>query len=173
MSQVVSDVSEKIIQNYGYVPFKGFQHVVWVILLTFLALHEMIRNKTNIHVQRGINIIAFAFIVTIIYFDVKYSSFSLKNMGVSKKMNKYINYTLRVLGCYGIIQVLAQDFGVKTGENQAKFVRQPIIQWVIYVATAYTVTENRSEAMIGSTLYFILKYLISENKTSDVCFEDV
>ena len=47
------------------------------------------------------------------------------------------------------------------------------IQFLLYLGTAYAVTNNRSESFVGAAAYFILKYIISENKTSAVCFEDV
>ena len=94
------------------------------------------------------------------YYDMRYSSFSFKNLGISKYIpNEYLNYVLRVLGALGIIQVLAQDIGLKTGVVQRNFVQSPFMQFLLYVGTAFAITNNRSEAIIGATLYFTLKYV--------------
>ena len=42
----------------------------------------------------------------------------------------------------------------------------------IYACFSITI-NNRSEAMLGATLYFVLKYDISGNETQEVCFKDV
>jgi len=105
---------------------------------------------------------------------MKYSSFSFRNLGISKYIpNYYSNYILRVLGALGIIQVLAQDIGVKSGLNQRNIVQTPFMQFLLYIGTAFAITDNRSEAIIGAILYFTLKYGISSGKTSPVCFESV
>ena len=80
---------------------------------------------------------------------------------------------MKIFGAYGLIQVFAQDVGVKTGKNQRNFVQGPLIQFIIYWAAAYALTDDRSEALFGTVLYFILKYVFSNNETSNVCFEDV
>jgi len=113
-------------------------------------------------------------IIIIIYLDVVHKSFSMYNLGITNYIsNDTLNYFLRILGAYGIIQVLAQDFGLRTGKNQTEITKIPIIQFFIYFGTAYAITKNRSEAMIGALLYFHCKQLISNKKTLQVCFEDV
>ena len=108
------------------------------------------------------------------YYDLNYSTFSFNNLKINKYIsNKTINYILRVLGAYGIIQVLAQDIGIKTGILQRQIMQYKIIQFLLYIGTAYAITNNRSEAIVGGALYFILKYSVSNGKTSTVCFEDV
>ena len=47
------------------------------------------------------------------------------------------------------------------------------MQFLLYIGTAFAITDNRSEAIIGAILYFTLKYGISSGKTSPVCFESV
>ena len=80
---------------------------------------------------------------------------------------------LRVIGSYGIIQVLAQDLGIKTGTLQRDIIQNPLIQFIILFAAGFSITSNRNEAFLGTLVYYILKYPISRGKTSAVCFEDV
>lgn len=82
-------------------------------------------------------------------------------------------YVLRVIGSYGIIQVLAQDLGIKTGTLQRDIIQNPLIQFIILFAAGFSITSNRNEAFLGTLVYYILKYPISRGKTSAVCFEDV
>lgn len=172
--------------KYGWVPFTGFQIVMWGFIIVMLVYYKLFRelirkaglqdSNKNIDYYRMLIFSIPLFIIA--YNDVKYSSFSFRNIfnifnADIQKYNHSINYTLRIFGCYGIIQVLAQDIGVKTGKSQANIVKNPIIQWFLYFCTAFSIVNNRSEAMIGATLYFIMKYDVSDNETQNVCFEDV
>tara|TARA_B100001741_G_C16553761_1_gene601082 strand:+ start:4326 stop:4856 length:531 start_codon:yes stop_codon:yes gene_type:complete len=172
------------IENYGHIPFKGFHFVIigWIVLMfTYVDLIASTMEKIPSWLKLIIYLLP---LILVIYYDVRYSSFSIRNMankmfGVSLKntnwedVNRKINYVLKVLGAYGIIQVLAQDIGVKTGKNQAELMRKEIVQWLLFTGTAYCVLNNRSEAMIGATVYFILKLNFSEKETQEVCFTDV
>ena len=193
---------KKRIPNYGYVPFKYFQYFIIGIILIIISKYESISkffnflyNKVNNNDTKNIennndnnndnnnNNQIFNYIKTIfvliplilfMYYDLRYSSFSFKNLGITKYIsNDTTNYVLRIIGALGIIQVLAQDIGVKTGIFQRNFVQLPLMQFLLYFGTAFAITNNRSEAMVGSFLYFILKYGASSNKTSRVCFEEV
>lgn len=165
------------LKNYGYVPFRGFQWIVILTLLISIICHPFIKQLNIMQNKIILNVVKTVFYVLpfllIVWFDMKYSSFSLNNLGISSQHNRQINYLLRIIGAYGIIQVLAQDFGIRTGKTQADVVKIPIVQWVAYFGTAFCLTNNRSEAMVGATLYFILKYLISDGVVTAVCFEDV
>jgi hypothetical protein len=86
---------------------------------------------------------------------------------------KTITYVLRILGGYGIVQVLAQDLGVQTGKVQRNLIQHPILQGLLLLCGAYSVTGLEDEAVIGALMYLILKYNVSGNRTSAVCFEDV
>jgi hypothetical protein len=80
---------------------------------------------------------------------------------------------LLIVGAYGIVQVLAQDLGIKTGKKQRDLMQSLPVQIVLLYSGAYTVTDNYTNAAIATGLYFILKYVYSGGKTSAVCFEDV
>ena len=111
-------------------------------------------------------------ICVMIYIDVDNNvipHFGLDNI-FSKNAQHYV---LRVIGSYGIIQVLAQDLGIKTGTLQRDIIQNPLIQFIILFAAGFSITSNRNEAFIGTLVYYILKYPISRGKTSAVCFEDV
>ena len=47
------------------------------------------------------------------------------------------------------------------------------VQIILLFAGAYTVTENYTNALIATTMYYFLKYVYSGGKTSNVCFESV
>jgi hypothetical protein len=112
-------------------------------------------------------------LLIIVFYDVQYSSFSLKNLGLPVKYNDKVNYLLQILGSYGIIQILAQDSGLKTGEIQRDTVQHHWLFSLMALGMAYSVTSNRSQSMIAVLMYYHLKYAISNNRTATVCFEDV
>lgn len=86
---------------------------------------------------------------------------------------KNLKWILRILGGYGIVQILAQDMGIKTGKVQRNLIQQPIIQAVLLMSGAYSITGNIDEGFISTLIYLVLKYNVSGNRTSEVCFEDV
>ena len=78
-----------------------------------------------------------------------------------------------IFGAYGIIQVLAQDLGIKTGKKQRDLVQKMPIQMILLFSGAYTIVNNYRDAVIATALYYLLKYVYSDGETSPVCFEDV
>ena len=78
-----------------------------------------------------------------------------------------------ILAAYSMIQILAQDLGIKTGKKQAELVRFLPIQITILVASAWTVTEDTTLALISVGIYYFLKYIYSNGITAPVCFSDV
>jgi membrane-associated HD superfamily phosphohydrolase len=149
---------------------------LWLLLeLILLARYEYINRKA-----KELNIKPVVFytlvsipIVMITWIDLMYNGFRLESMGVPALWNKQIRYMLGLFGSYGMIQILAQDSGLKTGEIQRDTIQNSLLFSIIALGTAYSVTSNRSQAMIAVLYYFHLKYVISNNKTSPVCFEDV
>ena len=104
-------------------------------------------------------------ILLITYYDLKYSSFSLKNLGVNSEYNDNINAVLKMLGSYGIIQVFAQDTGIKTAILQNDIVTSHILFTIISIGMAYALTTNRSQSILALILYYHLKYVIADNVT--------
>jgi|SaaInlStandDraft_7_1057024.scaffolds.fasta_scaffold01105_9 hypothetical protein len=109
-----------------------------------------------------------------------YNDYNLKGdnweleIGITKIIpERLYNYILRIAGVYGLIQVLAQDIGIKTGLNQRNFVQNPIVSFFVLFGSAYSFTGFRGEAMFGTLIYLVLKYNSSFNKLSGVCFESV
>ena len=174
--------TQNLISNNGWVPFPYFQHVLIIVLLISYSnyksineslnkhIYDKVKNKTaNYYLKLFISLIP---IFIILFLDMNFSSFSMKNLGVTKYIpNDTINSILKLFGAYCLIQVAAQDFGVKTGGTQADFFKIPALQFFIYSGVAFALTQNRSMAMIGALLYFQMKYFVSENVTKDVCFE--
>ena len=177
----------QLINNYGWVPFPYFQHVLIIILILSFYNYKNINDKLNKFIYNPIQqknkdvpiitqtikiSLALIPIIIILYLDIRYSSFSMKNLGVTNIIQSDILDTfLRLFGAYCIIQVAAQDVGLKTGGDQADFVKSPIVQFFMYAGASYSITQNRSVAFIASLLYFQLKFFGSEGKTKDVCFE--
>ena len=87
--------------------------------------------------------------------------------------NMTSNNVLNIIGAYGIVQVLAQDLGIKTGEKQRDLIQNKYVQMIMLYAGAYLVTSNHRDAFITTFIYYFLKYGYSNNITSPVCFEDV
>ena len=92
---------------------------------------------------------------------------------ISQKYSEYLKKVLMIIGAYGIVQVLAQDLGIKTGKKQRDLIQLMPVQIIVLYAGAFTVTDNHSNAAIAIGLYYLLKYGYSLGKTSDVCFESV
>jgi len=87
--------------------------------------------------------------------------------------DRWANYVLRVAGGYGIVQVLAQDLGLKTGAFQRDVVQAEGVQFLLLWGGAFAVTGHRSEGLVAALLYFVLKHHVSAGETSAVCFEGV
>lgn len=86
-----------------------------------------------------------------------------------------LHQAIMILAAYGIIQVLAQDLGIKTGKKQRDLVQKMPLQMIFLFAGAYTIVgaDNVAEALIATGLYYFLKYIYSKGETSAVCFEEV
>jgi len=112
-------------------------------------------------------------LLVIIYRDMAYGSFGFNKLGIPKSWNKNIDYALKTLGAYGMIQVLAQDTGLKTGVFQRNTVQQALLFAPIALGSGFGITGNKSMALISVLFYYHFKYAISDNVTSSVCFEDV
>lgn len=87
----------------------------------------------------------------------------------SKKMIPF-KFTMRVIGAYGLIQVFAQDIGIATGCEQARFMQNMYVQIVVFTCAAYAVTDDFVQSFMGTMIYFFMKYAMSKSKTNDVCF---
>jgi hypothetical protein len=169
------------------VPFKYFQHVLLVIQFLILYNHNKLHKVFDDYYKKNIKhteirmklfntfkilILSLPYL-SIIYYDLFYKSFSFSKLGVPDKLNDNLNYMLYLFGSYAIIQVLAQDAGLKTGLNQRNIVQNHFIFFMMCFGMAYSLTKNRSQSMIAAILYFHLKYIVSNNQTSAVCFEDL
>lgn len=98
-----------------------------------------------------------------VYYDVRYSSFSFKNMGVDPTYNDTIKQLLNILGSYAIIHIFAQDTGLKTAILQTGFVQTQALFIIMSVGMAYSITQNRSQSVLALILFYHLKYVISQN----------
>lgn len=184
-SKALQIETKNFIPNYGYVPFRFFQHIYIVLIILAFTFKDFLYEKVFKKIYKKIdkvvknkNVRAFSKIsvavlpiLPVIYYDFFYKSFSIKNLGFSKpKHNRYANTFLRLFGSYVLIQVAAQDFGVKTGTTQSEFTKIPFMQVLLYTGCAFALTQDRSEAFLAALLYFQMKYFGS-NKIKDVCFD--
>lgn len=141
--------------------------------LLMIAFHERVNKELDFLPKYIQYILVSTPIMIITYMDIVYSSFSFKTLGIPDSFNKTINKLLVVLGSYSMIQILAQDSGLKTGIVQRDTIQTGTLFGIAALGMAYTTSNNRSLSMIAVLLYFHLKYVISNNKTTKVCFEDV
>ena len=91
----------------------------------------------------------------------------------NRKLSNFENNFALVLAAYGVIQILAQDLGIKTGKKQRDLVQKLPVQIAIFFSTAYMITSNVMLSLITISIYFGLKYYYSKGITSAVCFEEV
>ena len=91
----------------------------------------------------------------------------------SFKLNPNQNKVVLVLAAYGIVQVLAQDLGIKTGKKQRDLIHKMPIQVSLLFSAAYLVTNDFFLALVSTSVYYFLKYIYSKGETSKVCFEEV
>ena len=80
---------------------------------------------------------------------------------------------LKIGAAYGILQILAQDLGIKTGKKQRDLIQSMPVQMFLMYCGSYATTGDHKTAMIATVLYYVLKYVYSGGETSAVCFEDV
>jgi hypothetical protein len=175
-------MDSNFIEFYGYTPFPFFQQVILLTQILLIRYADPIKTYLKDFCEKYLGnseYYTYAYktmlsipLVLIVYYDTRYSSFSLKNLGVPSEYNRYINQVLFILGSYGIIQVLGQDTGLQTGIDQRDIVQLTIVFAVLCVGMAYSITENRSQSIIAMFLYFHLRYVVSD-KASNVCFESL
>lgn len=94
-------------------------------------------------------------------------------MELSAEHKVKVHSLLMIIAAYGIIQVLAQDLGIKTGKKQRDLIQSFPVQAVVLYAGGYAITGNHTEAAVAAGAYYALKYGLSNGETSGVCFEDV
>jgi len=171
---------------YGWAPFPYFQHILIISLLFSYVYYKKINEKLNKNVYSEIEktfkndiityyskiFIPLLPIFIMLYLDLNFGSFSMKILGVTDYISNHtLNSLLKLMGGYCLIQVAAQDVGLKTGEIQGEIVKLLALQLFMYIGVAYALTQDRSMAIIAALLYFQMKFFVSEGITKDVCFE--
>lgn len=154
----------------------ALQIVLFILVLYVIVDHKRIHSTFDSQEISSISIRSFILsipLISIIFLDIKYGMFSLRNLGIPKSWNTPLNKLMKTAGAYGMVQILAQDSGLKTGTIQRDTVQSVLYFAPVAAGMAFTICDNRSQAFISVLLYYHLKYAISNNKTSTVCFEDV
>jgi hypothetical protein len=165
---------QKLIENYGYVPFWGFQYAILLLEIYMInnykqvnnfidKLLDIIFNKDNEYRENIKKIILSIPFVLTVYYDIRYSSFSFKNMGFNPAYNDTIKQILNILGSYAIIHIFAQDTGVKTSLVQVGILQSHLLFIIASIGMAFSITQNRSQSILALIFYYHLKYVIGQN----------
>ena len=67
-----------------------------------------------------------------------------------------------ILATYGIVQDLAQDLGIPSGNKQVELVKTQPIEAALLYAGGYTVSEDHTISLIALVAYYFLKYVYSD-----------
>ena len=161
----------KLIDNYGYVPFRFFQYFMFILQTTLVYKHKEVNNYLNKffdpedkNKQNMKKIILSLPLIAIAYYDIRYSSFSFKNLGIPPSYNDTIKQALNILGSYAIIHIFAQDTGLKTSILQLEYLQTHFLFILISIGMAYSITQNRSQSIIALLLFYHLRYVIGDDK---------
>ena len=179
MKTVSPITDDKIQKQIKFSPIPQFIILILFFLLLSYSteVNQYLDEKlSNYHenTRNFIKIFLFSIpLLFIIVFDMLYHSFSINNLKISKIVpNENINYLLKLIGIYGIVQVLSQDMGIKSGELQAKITRSPLVHFLMMWGAGFALSGQRSESFIGALLYVFLRNLVSDKKTVPSCFEE-
>jgi hypothetical protein len=85
---------------------------------------------------------------------------SINNLSLEDIMN--------IGAAYGILQILAQDLGIKTGKKQRDLIQSMPVQIFLMYSGAYAVTNDHKLSIIATVLYYFLKYVYSGGETSNL-----
>jgi hypothetical protein len=161
---------KNLIVNYDHAPFYLFQWILLGIQVYMIYNYKYVNelmdkyfDKCNSKKQKLKKIILSIPFLLMVYYDIRYSSFSLKNLGISPVYNNIIKQILNIFGSYGIIYIFAQDSGLKTTTIQTHFIQTNTLFIIISVSMAYSITQNRSQSLLALLLFYHLKYVISQN----------
>lgn len=167
---------QKLIENYGYVPFWGFQYAILSLEIYMINNYTQVNNfidklldiifdKNNAYRENIKKISLSIPFILMVYYDIRYSSFSFKNMGFNPVYNDTIKQILNILGSYAIIHIFAQDTGVKTSLVQVGILQSHLLFIFASIGMAFSVTQNRSQSILALIFYYHLKYVIGQNIT--------
>ena len=71
----------------------------------------------------------------------------------------FSNKILIIIAAYGIIQILAQDIGIKMSKKHRKIITKMPIQIIFLYAGAFIITNDYILALISILGYYLLKYI--------------
>jgi len=109
-----------------------------------------------------VQLVCILLFVFVIYNDIYTNFLSFGKLGITKLVsNKVLNYILKTLGAYGLIQVFSQDMGIPTGNFQMVITHHPISKLILLFSTGFALTNDRSESLIATILYFYLRNVLS------------
>jgi len=168
------------IKNEGYVPFKYFQYIIFVLIFCTIIYSKQINGATdNIISQFGFDkntvgilrwIILSIPLMLMAYYDYKYNSFSFDNIKIFDFVSQeHLLYIVKILGAYSLIYVLSLDLGIGVGSEQFNITKHPIVSFLLFFCMAYVITRGSSEVLIGTLLYFNLRYTLSSSILNRKC----
>jgi hypothetical protein len=163
---------QKLIEHYGYVPFIGFQYAILLLQIYMINKYKQVNNfldqffdNKSEYMQNIKKVILSIPFMLMVYYDIRYSSFSFKNMGFNPAYNDTIKQILNILGSYAIIHIFAQDSGSKTSILQVGILQSHLLFIVASIGMAFSITQNRSQSILALIFYYHLKYVIGQNIT--------
>ena len=163
---------QKLIENYGYVPFFGFQYAVLLFQIYMINNYKQVNDfldyflsKNNQLMQNIKKFILSIPFILMVYYDIRYSSFSFKNLGINPAYNDTFKQILNILGSYAIIHIFAQDTGLKTSLLQTGILQSHLLFIIASIGMAFSITQNRSQSILALIFYYHLKYVIAQNIT--------
>jgi hypothetical protein len=132
------------------------------------------KKSKKIHYRNFIYIIPVMFLLFLDYTSGISNVKLLSEVGLYQIIPQpIVKYILQIIAGYGVVQVLAQDLGIKTGVIQRNFIQHPMSQLFLLWAGGFAITGTESQGLIIALIYLVLKYNVDNNNTSNVCFEDV
>lgn len=156
-----------------------FKNIIFCISIFLLINYKKINKKIDDKIKKNNLLIKYIIYFIPIVVMIKYELNFLDNNSYKEHPLKAflednkLKYIIEILGAYGIVQVLSQDLGIKTGAIQKDLIQHPLVQFIILYSGAYLIGRQLNQALIATLIFFILKYNISNNINSNVCFEDV
>lgn len=155
---------QKLIENYGYVPIKYFQYLVIGLQIWMIYNHKRVNEFMDKYFSEHVKKVLLSLpLLSIIYYDIRYSSFSLKNLGFPPQYNDTLKQVLNILGSYALIHIFAQDTGFKATLLQVILLQTHLLFVVISIGMAYSLTQNRSQSIIALLMFYHFKYVIGNN----------
>jgi hypothetical protein len=146
---------------------KYFQHIFLLFIVVIVLQSKKIKNflekniykklndePKNKYINKSIRILI-ALIPAIIYFyyDSKYSTFSMNNLGVTNVINeKQLNMILQLIGSYIFVDIINKNLDIEYDNNQ-------LFILIINMSIAYTIIQDKNMSFLVGLSHILIKHL--------------